>query len=73
VLLHLRAAGPRLIGVLVAFGSVVGLFRLARRAPRRRPSADEIMRMHDSALVGFVRSKGLRTAIDLEATVSAAD
>jgi hypothetical protein len=74
---HTRAARVRmtLIGTLLGVAGIIGLTRLARRPPRRRPTADEIMRMDDDALIGFVRSKGLRTATDLEspAAVGTAD
>lgn len=60
-----RANLSVLLGSLVAGVAGLGIVRWLRARPKRRPTADELMRMDDQAFEDFIQSTGLRSAADL--------
>lgn len=68
-----RANLAVLFSGLIAGIAGLGLLRWLRPRPQRRPSADELMEMDDSAFEEFIRSTGLRSAADLGVKAGAPD
>ena len=62
-----------IVSGLLAGVAGLGLLRWLRPRPQRRPSADELMRMDDSAFEDFIRSTGMRSAADLGVKAGATD
>lgn len=68
-----RANLSVLLGSVVAGIAGLGMVRWLLIRPKRRPTADELMRMDQASFENFIRSSGLKTASDLEAETDAAD
>ena len=68
-----RATPGVIISALAAGLAGIGLVRWLVVRPRRRPSADELMRMDDGSFDEFIRRTGLRSAAELGVTTSATD
>lgn len=68
-----RANLSAVLGGVVAGIAGLGIVRWLLLRPKRRPTADELMRMDDLAFDEFIESTGLRSAADLGLKAGATD